>query len=79
MFPRCLGESAPEKLSIVETVGAGLFADLLADKAHRHTAAEGNEGGWQRLGRLLEHSDEIAWTIEVDGGDFSRTTSPSRR
>lgn len=63
--------SLGKSVRFVETVGAGLFADLLADKDHRPTAGEGNEDGWQRLGRLLAHSTEVAWTIEIDGTDVS--------
>ena len=56
--------------AFVESVGGGLFADLLANKDDV-ADSEGNDGGRQRLRRLIERATAVPWTIDIDGHEVS--------
>jgi len=55
----------------VESVGGGVFADLLDDETERDTDGEGTDGGSRRLHRIIDRARSIGWNIEVDGQDAS--------
>jgi diacylglycerol kinase (ATP) len=70
-----LFSSPGSRESFVETVGGGLFAELLARAEEREEDPGGEEDvvrGLQMLRRIVTDAKAFRWAIDVDGDELSR-------